>query len=284
MSRCRKRFKDIFDGEKEPGQPLAAVQQEELVRVAEGAIPVAQLAQVEQEPQQQRAIIPEPIAIPPQPFSSSHEDPRRARIPEDEDDAKTVRPRWDMSALIRELCERDVPEIDGENAGEDNSSVFDIYTGLKLDEAQVKAGRETEVKRMLEFEVRDEVSEELARGKRIWNSTWLDPQKKMGLVSSRQVVKQVRGACKRDDVFAARGHGRYHGLWCVLVRPPKNMKKDKTIWKLLKDMHGTQVASSRWQRLASVPCVAYNEKEDSLVSSHGDDFFAWCDDSSLETG
>ena len=56
----------------------------------------------------------------------------------------------------------------------------------------------------------------------------------------------------------------------VFVRPPKNMRKDNTIW--------TQLASSRWQRLVRdtlcdghwkvltcVPCVAYNETEDSLV-------------------
>ena len=53
-------------------------------------------------------------------------------------------------------------------------SVYDICTGLKLDEGQVKAGRETEVKRMLEFEVYEEVNEEHARGKRIWNNAWLD--------------------------------------------------------------------------------------------------------------
>ena len=35
--------------------------------------------------------------------------------------------------------------------------MFDIYTGLRLDEAQVKAGRETEVERMLEFEVYEKV-------------------------------------------------------------------------------------------------------------------------------
>ena len=33
----------------------------------------------------------------------------------------------------------------------DNSSVYDIYTGLKLDGGQVEAGRGTEVKRVLEF-------------------------------------------------------------------------------------------------------------------------------------
>ena len=80
---------------------------------------------------------------------------------------RTVRPRLDMSALINELCERDVPEIDWEKLAMDNSSVYDIYTGLKLDGEQVRAGRETEVKRMLEFEVYEEVNEEQARGKRI---------------------------------------------------------------------------------------------------------------------
>ena len=47
----------------------------------------------------------------------------------------------------------------------DNSSVYDIFTGSKLDEGQVNAGRETEVNGMLEFEVYEEVSEEQARGK-----------------------------------------------------------------------------------------------------------------------
>ena len=73
------------------------------------------------------------------------------------------------------------------------------------------------------------------------------------------------------------------------------MRKDKTIWRLLKAMYGTQVASSRWQRLVRetlcdghwkvltyVPCVAYNETEDSLVMFHGDDFLAEGHDSSLD--
>ena len=61
--------------------------------------PVDHPAQVEQEPPQQHASIPEPIAIPPQPSSSSREDPMqvnrtvgRARIPEDEDDTRTKSP------------------------------------------------------------------------------------------------------------------------------------------------------------------------------------------------
>ena len=124
----------------------------------------------------------------------------------------------------------------------------------------------------------EEVDEQQARGKRIWNSAWLDSQKRPGQVRSRLVVNQVRGASKREFVFAAtpplpamrfifpraasRGHGRCLGLWDVsvaffhatieeevFVRPPKNMRKDKTIWRLSKAMYGTQVASLLWQRL-----------------------------------
>ena len=84
--------------------------------------------------------------------------PRRARNPDDENEREQFVHTW--SALINELCERDVPVIDWEKLAVDNSSVCDIYTGLKLDEEQVRAGRETEVKRMLEFEVYEEVNEE----------------------------------------------------------------------------------------------------------------------------
>ena len=150
VPRCRKRFEDIFDREKLPGQPREVVQQEEPGRAAEEILPADQRLQMEQEPQQEHAPIPEPSAIPPQPSSSSHEEPmqvnttpRRARTPEEEDDTRTVRPRLEMCTLISELCERDVPEIDWEKLGVDNSSVYDIDTGLGLDEAQVKAGRET---------------------------------------------------------------------------------------------------------------------------------------------
>ena len=116
---------------------------------------------------------------------------------------RTVRPRLDICALINELCERDVPDIDWEKLAMDNSSVYDIHTGVKLDEEQVRAGRETEVKRMLEFDVYEEVNEQQARGKRIWNSAWLDSQKRPGLVRSRLKVNQVRGARNREDVFYA---------------------------------------------------------------------------------
>ena len=81
--------------------------------------------------------------------------------------------------------------------------MYDIYTGLRLDEAQVKAGRETEVKRMLEFDVCEEVSEEVDRGKRIWNSAWLESRKKksgevkIGDQSSPRCMQARRRVCGR---------------------------------------------------------------------------------------
>ena len=136
-----------------------------------------------------------------------------------------IRPRLDTSALISELCERDVPEIDWEKLGEDSNSVVDICTGLKLDAAHVKAGRETEAKRMLKFGVYEEVGVETDPWQKILEQQLAGlAEESVSLVRSRLVVKQVRGACKREDVFAAtpplaamsfilsraasRGHGR----------------------------------------------------------------------------
>ena len=131
------------------------------------------------------ASILEPGATAQPSFNSSHEksmqlntSPRRATITED--DVATVRPRLGMSAMISVLCERDVPETDWE----------------KL----VKAGRESEVKRMLEFELFEEVSEELTSGKRIWNSAWLDSQEKSGVARSALAENQISGG-QCDDVF-----------------------------------------------------------------------------------
>ena len=118
-----------------------------------------------------------------------------------------------------------------------------------------------------ELELYEEVSEELTSGKRIRNSAWLDSQEKSGVSRSALAVNQVRGACKCENVF---------------VGKRKIMRKDETIWKLLKAVHGAQVASLRWQRLArgtlcedrwkvfSVPCVGNNETKHSLVVFHGD--------------
>ena len=136
----------------------------------------------------QHASILEHGATAQQSFSSSHENsmqvntsPRRARMPED--DVATVRPRLGMCAMISVLCKRDDPEIDWE--------------------ILVKAGRESEVKRMLEIELYEEVSEELTSGKRIWNQC-LDSQKKSGVVRSALAVNQVRGACKNEVMFAGK--------------------------------------------------------------------------------
>ena len=127
VPRCRKRFEDICDQDKQPGQPREVVQQDAAEQVVPGDLRV----QIEQESQQQQrhTSVPEPSA---QPSSSSYEElmqvsttPRRAKNPDDENEMRTVRPRLDMSALINELCERNVPEIDWEKFAMDNSSVYD---------------------------------------------------------------------------------------------------------------------------------------------------------------
>ena len=95
----------------------------------------------------------------------------------------------------------------------------------------MRAGREAEVKRMLEFEVYEGVNEEQAHGKRIWSSAWLDSQKKTR--TSEVETGGQSSASKREDVLAAtppsvamrfilsraasRGHGRCLGLWDVSV-------------------------------------------------------------------
>ena len=114
-------------------------------------------------------------------------------------------------------------------------------------------------------------------GKKSRNSAWLDTQKRPALVRSRLVVKQVRRASKRKDVCTgtpplevmsivlprtSRGHESCNGSSKVsvvffhgeneaelLVCLMKSMRNDATTWKLLKDVHGTQVVSVHWQRL-----------------------------------
>ena len=123
----------------------------------------------------------------------------------------------------------------------------------------------------------DQVFEEVVRGKKSRNNTWLDTQLRPVLVKSRLEVKRVRPASKRKDVCAEtplleamsfvlartpRGHGSCIGLSnvCVvflhgeneaelLVCLMKSTRNDETTCKLLKDVHGTQVVSVHWQRL-----------------------------------
>ena len=305
VPRCRKRCEEIFDQEKQPGQPRVVVQQEKRGQVAEEATLGDQHARMEQEPQQQhRATILKPSAIPPQPSSSSHEDsmqvnttPHRARIPEDDGDTRAFCPRLEMSTLISELCEGDVPEIDWEKLGEDNSSVFDIYTGLILDEAQVKAGRETEVKRMLEQCLCMRWSQ---RGTGSWQENLeqclagLTEETGCGEVKTSGQIKQEVHA---SATTCLRPH--HHLQHCVsfllcsvslswpllrLVGVLRLRKKclfvhHKTCGRTrptgnLNAMYGTEDASSRWQSLVRetlcdghckvltcVQCVAYNEIE-----------------------
>ena len=116
-----------------------------------------------------------------------------------------------------------------------------------------------------------QVCKEMLRDKKSWKSAWLDTQKRLVLVRSRLVVKQVRRASKRKDVCTgtpplgvmgvvlprtSRGHGSCIGLSNVsvvffrgdneaelLVCLTNSMRKDETTWKLLKAVHGTQVGN-----------------------------------------
>ena len=176
-----------------------------------------------------------------------------------------------MSALISELCERDVLEIVCEKLGENNNSVFDIYIALKIDEAPVKAGRETEAKRMLEVEVYDDVSEEVASGTRMWNNTLLDSQQNSGSGEvdtcgqpSPRCMQTRRRVCDHTTICTDELHlvaccvswswpllrfvAFFHVSMVeeVSVRPPKSLKNDKIIWKFLKLMKGTQDATQGW--------------------------------------
>ena len=288
--------------EQETGQPRDVLQQAVMGRADEEARPIEQ----QQELYQSRR----------GPESST-------RVSKDDDIVRIVRTRLRKTVLTSELCERDVSAIGWEKLALVNDSGGNIHTGLKLDEQRVRIGEETEMKRMLELEVCEEVSEEPAYGKRSWNSSWLHSHKP-GLVRSRLCVNRVRGACKRENGFAvtpplaamhlvlyhttSRGQGWCIDEWSVFVaffhamiegelfvRPPKNMRNDKSIWRLLRAMYGTLVASScclrlvrgtlrdsQWKIIISMPSVGDNETEGPLVMFHKDDFVAEGHDSALD--
>ena len=136
--------------------------------------------------QSQHASILEPGATAQQSFSSSLENsmqvntpPRRARMPEDV--VATVRPRVVMCAMSSVLCKQDVPEIDWEKP--------------------VKAEREPEVKRMLEFELYEEVSEELTSG-------GLTGEVRSGEITSRKQNQWCMPVCRGEMVVVATSSGR----------------------------------------------------------------------------
>ena len=80
----------------------------------------------------------------------------------------------------------------------------------------------------------------------------------------------------------------------MFVRAPNNTRKNKIIWQTLEQpctAHSLQVhvgkgwcvkhcATVTGKCLTSVPCVAYDEKEDLLVLFHGDDVLVESHDSS----
>ena len=100
------------------------------------------------------------------------------------------------------VCELEPPEIEWDKLATDTNTIYDIYTGMPITKDEVKLSRAKEVENMLKFEVFEEVDEKTAAGHRVWGTGWLDPRKTPTLVRSRLVAKQVRGANKREDVFA----------------------------------------------------------------------------------
>ena len=66
----------------------------------------------------------------------------------------------------------------------------------------VKPGRESEVKRIMEFALHDEVSDDLTNGKSIWNRAWPDSKEKSRVTRSARAKNKVSGSCQCDDEFA----------------------------------------------------------------------------------
>ena len=138
-------------------KPREEVLQDGPVHAAEQVVSGDQRVQMEREPQQQHASVPEPSA---QPSSSRYEEPmqvsttpRRARNPDDENETRTVRPRLEMSALIKWVVwARCSWNWLGDACYGQQLGVWHLHW-TETGEEQVRAGRETEVKRMLEFEV-----------------------------------------------------------------------------------------------------------------------------------
>ncbi|CAK0831695.1 unnamed protein product [Prorocentrum cordatum] len=302
VPRCRLRFEKIFESEKSPGEPRAVAPREEEPTAPSGP---AQQAPRGVPPPAAAAVgagsasgaRPEPMAIEGQ--FGPHGDEvvttprtsprgvvdvigtpsRRLREGADSsDEAMAKRAREVMSIMELEVCEESEIEIEWDRLTQHGKIYLDMYTGEALDPELVQKGRETKVKRMLEFGVFEEIDESEAVGKKIVNSDWKDSLKRDGLVRSRLVAQEVVKGDKREDVFAgapplsamryllsraaSKGQARSIATYDVsvaffhakmteelIVRPPAIMRKPKKLWRLLKTVYGTQVAAKLWQEL-----------------------------------
>jgi hypothetical protein len=292
IARCRKRFEEIFDAEKKPGEPY------DRVPVEPGAVrPAASSAAAAAASPVDSAIVPVAPAAP-LGAAAAAAAPMQIDVADGSMDFQpvphgNVAPTTPLGAppgakrrrgvvgddeMIGAVCELEYPDIDWEQLGTDTDTTYDVYTGLPLDKQEIKQSRGLEVENMLQFGVFDEVDEASVGNHRIWNTGWLDHQKTATLVRSRLVAKQVRGASKREDVFAgtpplgmmryllsraaSRGRSRNIASYdvsvaffhapideLVFVRPPRDMRKPGIVWRLGKAMYGTQVAAKAWQAL-----------------------------------
>ena len=301
IPRCRKRFDDIFDAAKQPGEPRDRVPVVEAPSVpaepaaAAPSAPSSSAPAAASGPATARTkfhatpietdddnmdfgpngnVAPTtPPGTPPP--GTPHEAKRRRGVGVDVEMMAVF--EYSGSAEVMSVCELEPPEIDWDKLATDTNTTYDIYTGMTIPKVDVKLSRATEVENMLKFEVFEEVDEKTATGHRVWGTGWLDHRKTPTLVRSRLVAKQVRGASKREDVFAgtpplgmmryvisraaSRGRARclavydvsvafFHALLqeLIFVRPPRDMQKAGIVWKLKKAMYGTQIAAKAWQQ------------------------------------
>lgn len=183
------------------------------------------------------------------------------------------------------LSEMDICELGWEDELDlvPEAGVYGYLSGQKLPLEEVRKGRQTEVTKMAQFGVTEDVPESDAFGKEKISSKWLDGWEKLQggpwVIRSRLVGTQVAYE-KRNDAFAAtpplkgvrsllslaspkppyrkRKLGRWdcsvaffhavmdEGVYC---RPPKGMGRRGRMWRLWKALYGTRRASQLFQDL-----------------------------------
>ena len=206
---------------------------------------------------------------------------------------------------------------------------FDARTGERLDSEEVRKGRAKEMRELDEFKVKMEVDESEMRttpGKKIW-SKWVETRKDPNSPAIR--ATEVNTGEPRSDTFAATPplkfvrlilswaasykpkranasmiiavfdisvaffHGKVRKV--IYVVPPKDLRKKGKIWRLLKSLYGTRVASQvfatyveeglndhGFQRNAVVPCLYWNATLEALGVHWGDDFIFSIPDNSAD--
>lgn len=157
----------------------------------------------------------------------------------------------------------------------------DYYTGAKLSNEAVEKAREEEMRRHEQFDVREWVPEQSARGHKVIDSFWIDHEKVAGrpeTTRSRLVATEVARERREDlyagtppmaaikyvisractkgaekqlavyDVSVAFFHADLPEGMLIFVRPPLDQKRNGHVWRLKRAMYGTRAAAQAWQR------------------------------------